>query len=43
MYALYGKMPYNAYILVNALLSAKRPNKKLRQAMESYRTRVVSR
>ena len=32
-----------SHILVNTLLSANRPNKKLRQAMESYRTRVESR
>ena len=30
-------------ILVNALLAAKRPNKKLHQAMENYRNRVESR
>ena len=30
-------------ILVKALLSPKRPNKKLRQAMENYRNRVESR
>ncbi len=32
-----------SHILVNALLAAKRPNKKLRQAMENYRRRVESR